>query len=71
MPLRKRAWLGMGGVALASAALVFGAGRLMADGEAPPGCGRGSRGAGAPGHVSEDRAWQPAQVHGRRGEARR
>ena len=33
MPLRKRAWLGMGGVALASAALVLGAGRLMADGE--------------------------------------
>jgi hypothetical protein len=33
MPLRKRAWLGMGGVALASAGLIFGAGRLMADGE--------------------------------------
>jgi len=36
MPLRKRAWLGMGGVALASAALVLGAGRLMADGEPSP-----------------------------------
>jgi hypothetical protein len=33
MPLRKRAWLGMGGVALASAGFIFGAGRLMADGE--------------------------------------
>jgi|HubBroStandDraft_6_1064221.scaffolds.fasta_scaffold04890_7 hypothetical protein len=33
MPLRKRAWLGIGGVALASAGLVVGAGRLMADGE--------------------------------------
>jgi hypothetical protein len=33
MPLRKRAWLGIGGVALASAGFVVGAGRLMADGE--------------------------------------
>jgi hypothetical protein len=33
MPLRKRAWLGIGGAALASAGIFVGAGRLMADGE--------------------------------------
>jgi hypothetical protein len=33
MPLRKRAWLGIGGVALASAGILVGASRLMADGE--------------------------------------
>ncbi len=33
MPLRKRAWLGIGGVALASAGILVGASHLMADGE--------------------------------------
>src|ERR1700691_4076495 len=33
MPLRKRAWLEIGGAALASAGILVGAGRLWADGE--------------------------------------
>jgi len=33
MPLRKRAWLGIGGVALASAGILVGASHLKADGE--------------------------------------
>lgn len=33
MPLRKRAWLGIGGAALASAGILVGASRLMAQGE--------------------------------------
>ncbi len=48
MPLRKRAWLGMGGVALASAGFILGAGRLMADGEPSRGPGASPAPAEAP-----------------------
>jgi hypothetical protein len=51
MPVGKRGWLGIGGIALASAGLIVGAGRLRADGEASQASSEAQ--AQVAGHVSE------------------